>query len=320
VADTLVLSAEDGLADTMRPRLDAAGADPMRVHALTATQTVTDDGTLTRPVNLADVEVIRQAVQSTGARLVIVDVLMAYLPAGKDAHRDQDVRSVLHRVADMAEQTGAAVLLLRHLNKGAGSSPLYRGGGSIGIVGAARAGYVVAPDPDDDTVRVLACLKSNLGPEPPSLQYALDDHTDSGVARVVWGETSEHRAGDLLCAVGGDAERGERDEAVEWLQGYLTEQGGAAPAGEILKAAKRDGIADRTLRRARQRAGVISQRHGFGGGSVWSCDPSRPQSGHSGQASCPGPDGTNGGRNERRRDTWAVSGETVNYTDTEGGV
>ena len=83
-----------------------------------------------------------EAISTTGARLLVIDVIMAYLPDGTDSHKDQDIRRVLSRLAALADRTGCTVLLLRHLNKSSARDPLYRGGGSIGIVGAARAGLI----------------------------------------------------------------------------------------------------------------------------------------------------------------------------------
>ena len=129
------------------------------MHALTAIRTGLGDGSIgERPPTLADIRPITAAIRQTRARLVIVDVLMAFLPGKVDRHKDQDVRVVLSRLSAMAEETGALLLLLRHLNKTSGGPAIYRGGGSIGIVGAARAGYLVARDPDDPETRVLACV------------------------------------------------------------------------------------------------------------------------------------------------------------------
>lgn len=292
--DVVIMSAEDGLADTVRPRLDAAGGDPARVHALTEVRYATEEGELaTRPPTLADVEILRDLITRVRARLLVVDVLMAYLPRS-DSHRDQDMRAVLHPVAALAEETGCTVLLLRHLNKTPGGSAMYRGGGSIGIVGAARAAFLVAPDPDDETgeTRVLASIKSNLAVTPAAMTYRLESAPDSHVARVVWLGESEHRADSLLSAPSDAEERTERDEAVEWLTAYLTDKGGAAPAAEVMKAARADGIAERTLKRARQRAGVTSIRSGFPARAMWSYDPVGPQSGQPGQLSEPGTTGT----------------------------
>jgi hypothetical protein len=130
--DVLIMSAEDGLADTVRPRCDAAGADVMRVHAIEGVPIVDEHGERTlRPPTLADVNALEEAITRTGARLLVVDVVMAYLPNGTDSHKDQDIRRVLSRLAALADRTGCTVLLLRHLNKASGRDPLYRGGGSI---------------------------------------------------------------------------------------------------------------------------------------------------------------------------------------------
>ena len=299
--DVVILSAEDGLADTIRPRLDAAGGDPARVHALTGVRVVDEDGTPgERPVTLADVATIRAAVERHHALLLIVDVLMAYLPGGTDSHRDQDVRAVLSRVARVAEDTGCTVVLLRHLTKGsAGSSPLYRGGGSIGIIGAARAGYVVAVDPDDDTGarRVIAATKCNLAAAPDSLAYTLVPDEATGTARVAWHGVHAADAATLLRPAFGDDERTERDAAAEWLTDYLTEHAGRADWTAIRAAGRRDGHAERTLQRARTRASVATQRDGFPARTVWTLEPVAPvapQSRQSRQASRAGATGATG--------------------------
>jgi hypothetical protein len=269
--DVLILSAEDGLADTIRPRLDAAGADVDRVHALTEVRYTDEDGrSRARSVTLADVGLIEDAVTRVGARLVVVDVLMAFLPGKVDSHRDQDIRTVLSALSGMTERTGCCLLLLRHLNKGAGGNPLYRGGGSIGIVGAARAALLAAHDPEDESRRVLAVTKSNLAAMPGALGYQLVDSPDDGCARVEWLGPTTHQAGDLLGRIGDDDDRTERDEAADWLTDYLIRNGGEVRAGDAIKAASRDGIAKSTLTRARQRAGVDSVKAGMAGGWVWS--------------------------------------------------
>lgn len=265
----LILSAEDGLADTIRPRLDAAGADPARVVTITEIPSADGPG---RPVSLpGDLSVIEQVIHRHGVVLVIVDVLMAYLGGGVDAHRDQDIRRALHPLAAMAERTGCCVLVLRHLNKRGGTNALYRGGGSIGIVGAARAGFVIGTDPDDESGqrRVLACAKSNLAAMPPALAYRLAGDELHGCARVSWEGASEHSASALLAEPGDPDERSDRDAAADWLAGYLADLGGEAPAKEVKAAARSAGFAERTLDRARNRAGVTTGRSGFGRGAVY---------------------------------------------------
>jgi hypothetical protein len=268
----LLMSAEDGLADTVRPRLDAAGADVTRVHAIEGVPMIDESGEVVlRPPTLADVSAVEEAIIHTDARLLIVDVIMAYLPSGTDSHRDQDVRRVLSRLASVANRTGCTVLLLRHLNQAKGGDPLYRGGGSIGIVGAARAGMLVAADPDDPERRVLASVKSNLGPPPESQAYRLVDAGAHGVARVQWEGRTDHTARTLL-ADHGDGDDEDRREVDDWLTAYLQEDGGAANARDVIRDGKLAGFSEDILKKARKRMRLNTNRHGFGKGStvVWS--------------------------------------------------
>lgn len=186
----VLVTAEDGLGDTVRPRLELMGADLSKIVSL---QSVRDtDGNL-RPPTVEDVHAIAGAVDAVSARLIVVDPLMAYLPSKRDSHRDQDVRRSLHILARLAEEKGVAVLIVRHLNKSGGSQSIYRGGGSIGIIGAARSGLLVAKDPDDENRRVLASTKSNLGPLAPSLRFAVEGVGE--VPRIAWGGRISPRRG-----------------------------------------------------------------------------------------------------------------------------
>ena len=267
--EVLVLSAEDGLADTIRPRLDAAGGDATRVHALTAVRVLSDDGEpIERPPTLADIGAIRAAILRTGAVLVVIDVLMAFLPGKVDSHKDQDIRAVLSRLTKVGEETGCTFLLLRHLNKAGGGSPMYRGGGSIGIVGAARAGYLVARDPDDPDTRVMACVKSNLAREPESLSYRLQGDPDSGVARVVWTGASTHDAAGLLRNAGDD-DQDDRREIEEWLEEVMNAGGGRAAAKDVMNAGRKVGYSVDQVKRAKKRLGIESMKAGMGSGWDW---------------------------------------------------
>jgi RecA-family ATPase len=264
----LLMSAEDGLADTTRPRCDAAGADVTKVHSIDGVP-LDDEGTL-RPPTLADVAGLEEAITDTHARLLVIDVVMAYLPTGTDSHKDQDIRRVLSRLAALADRTGCTILLIRHLNKAKGGDPLYRGGGSIGIVGAARAGLLVAPDPDDEDRRVLASVKSNLCPAPESLAYRLVGEGEFGVARVQWEGQTQHTARSLLAAHDGDDE--DRREVDHWLTAYLEEDTGAANARDVIRDGKLAGFSEDVIKKARKRMKLQTNRHGFGKGStvVWS--------------------------------------------------
>ena len=304
----LVLSAEDGLGDTIRPRLDAAEADAQ--HVITVTQM--GDGELARPVTIpGDLPAIEQVVRDNGVRLVIVDVLMAYLAGEVNAHRDQDIRRALLVLSGLAERTHCCIIVLRHLNKSGGANAIYRGGGSIGIIGAARAGFMCGTDPDDETGqrRVFANIKMNIAAEPPSLAYGLAYDEIRDVARVRWEGVIEHRASDLLLGdEGSQDDRTERDEAAEWLTGYLTDSGGEAAAKDVKKAARGAGFAERTLDRARRRARVTTGRTGFGKGAVyvWRLDPSAPctpHARHGRQGPDPGDHGEHGGEHGEPSDS-----------------
>lgn len=269
--DVLLLSGEDGLADTVRPRLDAAGADVTRVHAIEG-KTLIDPETgerYLRPLTLADVTDLDHAMAETRAKLLVVDVLMAFLPAGTDSHKDQDIRRVLSALGTAADRNDCTVLLLRHLNKAKGGDPLYRGGGSIGIVGAARAGLLVAADPNDPSRRVLACMKSNLGQMPDSLAYRLVDSPAHGVAHIEWCGTVHHDARGLLATPDIDDDAGDRTAAENWLQDYLTESG-ATPSKVVKAEARREGISEATLKRAKKSLGVVDESSGFPRTSTWS--------------------------------------------------
>ena len=268
--DVLILSAEDGLADTIRPRLDAAGADLTRVHASEGRTVIDVDGhRVLEPLTLADIKSLSAAIRSKGARLLVVDVLMAYIPASTDAHKDQDIRRVLSRLAALAERTGCTVLLLRHLNKNTGRNPLYRGGGSIGIGGAARAVLLAAFDPDDPERRVLASVKNNLAPTPPSLAFALVPWGTHGAARVLWEGESAHTARALLADPDADDEPAALTEAERWLEDYVMKEGGSVKSADAKKTARKDGIADRTLQRAAKKLKLVVESHGYPRTTYW---------------------------------------------------
>ena len=185
---------------------NAAGGKAARLFTLSAVRG--DDGEERAPEIPFDLPMIEAAVAERGARLLVIDPLMAYL-TGVDASRDQDVRRALFRLARLAERQGFAVVCLRHLNKTNGDKAIYRGGGSIGIIGAARAGLIVAADPDDPQRRLLAMSKCNLAAPPPPLRFALEPR--DGVCRVRWLGVADFEADELLRRLS-RAERAEREE------------------------------------------------------------------------------------------------------------
>lgn len=256
-AGVVLLSAEDGLADTIRPRLDAAGADCKRIAALTH---VVDEKGLMKAPSVADISDIERAIAATGAKLIVIDPVMAFLPEKTKSHNDQEVRRVLSPLVELAEKTGVAVLMLRHLNKAPGGNPLYRGGGSIAFIGAVRSGLLAAPDPEDETGRrrIIASTKSNLAMAAQALAYHVET-AENGAARIVWEGITSHTAAGLLTVVDQE-EKSALDDAMAFLRDLLTD--GEYAASEVEKKAKANSIAIRTLHRAKSRLGVMSHRRG----------------------------------------------------------
>ena len=267
-AGVVIMGAEDGLADTVRPRLEAAGADLSRIVALTA---IVDGDGERMPALPLDLGAIEAAIADVDAVLVIIDPLMAFLDGTVNSWRDQDVRRALAPLARLAERTGCAIVLLRHLNKSNGAHAMYRGGGSIGIVGAARVALLVAADPDDAERRIVATVKNNLAPHPPSLAFRLVGDDATGAARIEWLGESAHRAAALLAIRSDDAdEGGALAEAVDVLRTILADGPVAARAAEK-EATEGAGVTRATLLRARKAAGVIAEKVGRPGqsGQFW---------------------------------------------------
>ena len=260
----LVLTAEDHLAAVVRPRLDAAGADLNLVRIVTIPITLPEDvGRL--------VELVREF----EAALVLVDPLVAFIGDGVNTHRDHHVRRVLAPLADMAEETKAAVLVVIHTNKGAGTEPLMRISGSIGFTGAARSVLLAADDPQDESRRILAVVKSNLAEMPAPLAYRLTGvDLDGGIttSRVEWlGEAPEVDVRELL-AQRDPEERGAAEDAAEFLKAAgLLET--ARPARDVLREAKAEGHGERTVQRARKMLSIPTWRDGFGRAGTWYWGP-----------------------------------------------
>src|SRR5215213_1997255 len=180
----LILSAEDDVHDTIRPRIDAAGSDPNQIISLLS---VPDGSSVGRPFVIPDdIPILETLIVYADATVVIIDPLMAYLHRRHNANSDQDVRRALAALKTFGERTGVAIVIVRHLNKSTSANPLYRGGGSIGILAATKCGLLLAQDPEHPQRRILAATKGNLGRPPPALAFHLEPVPRLGVARVVW--------------------------------------------------------------------------------------------------------------------------------------
>lgn len=264
----LVLSYEDDPKDTLRPRLDAAGADCKRILFVKGTGSAS--GNTDGPVVLPDdLDLLEAKVREVGADLVVVDPFMASLSGKIDAHRDQDVRRALSRMRDLAESTGAAFLLIRHLRKAPVSSAVLAGQGSIGIVGAARSVHLVAEDPNDPEARIFAPVKSNVGRPARALRFLLADRTTEGIGApcIEWVGECDETADELTAARPEAEERGARTEAADFLKAEL--DAGPKPVKLLIDAAEAAGLSWRTVERAKEQAGVQVRKAGFSGAWEW---------------------------------------------------
>lgn len=169
---SLIASAEDSPEDTIIPRLIACGANLKKVGVIREVRdekNVDDESRyLCFPRDLA---LLRQTLISTGCRILVIDPLNAFIEKGVDTYKDQDIRRILHPLESIANETGTAIIIVAHLNKKEDASTLYRVGGTIGFIGAARSVLAVSKLPDD--TNVLFFLKGNLTKRPASLAYEI---------------------------------------------------------------------------------------------------------------------------------------------------
>ena len=267
--DVVIASAEDALASVLVPRFTAAGADLARVHSVSLHRDGLDLG-ITIPDDLDSLGV---AMRSVGARLLVVDPLLAHIPVRIDGYKDQHVRVALAPLARLAEELDAAVLGIMHLNKRETVDLFSRLGGSGGFLAAARSALLVATDPQDEDVRVAAHGKANLSPTAQALRFRLEgreilnpdpeDPAPIRVAAVVWLGEADLEVSDLLGSNRGTA----RADAISWLAAELAN--GPMPEEWVRKAAEDAGHSWATLRRAKADLGVVSERSGFGPGGRW---------------------------------------------------
>jgi len=261
----ILLSAEDDAADTIRPRLEAAGADLSKVHILQAVRRLrgNDHTTLEQFSLETDLVALQDAVVSLGdVRLIGIDPLSAYL-GGIDSHVNSKVRSLLSPLAEIASTLSVAVVGVTHLNK-TSSSALYRASGSIAFVAAARAVWFFGKHPDDPAQRLMLPGKMNLGPEQEGMSYRLE--AKQGVAVVAWGDAVSVSA-DAVLEQEGNEQRSERLAAIDWLRERLAD--GPVPQRKIKGDAKAEGFSWATLRRAKDALGVVTEKTGYQGSWQW---------------------------------------------------
>ena len=231
-------TAEDGLGDTVKPRLIEAGADLDRVLVI-------DDSDV--QLTLSD-ERIEKAIIENNARLVIIDPIQAYLGADVDMNRANEVRPIFMRLGQVAQRTGCAILLIGHLNKAAGMQSLQRGLGSIDIAAAVRSVMFIGKLRHDPTMRILTHEKSSLAPPGVSLAFSLGD--ESGFR---WVGEYDITADEMLSGI--DPQRETKTQQAKDLICTLLAGGKQVLSEDIDKAALERGIPGRTVRDAKRELG-----------------------------------------------------------------
>ena len=239
----LYQTAEDGLGDTIKPRLISAGADLTRIMCIDETEC---------SLSLLD-ERIEKAVKAAGAKLMILDPLQGYLGRDVDMNRANEIRDVLKRLTTIAEQTGCAIVLIGHLNKAVGANSAYRGLGSMDFRAAARSVLLVGRMKKDPGVRVIVHDKFSLAPEGKSTVFSIEDdalHWVEGYDKIT--------AEDLLNG-------GPIDSKVDLAERLIKDRlvdGEPVPSSEMFLLAKQAGISKRTLKMTKENLGVKSVKKG----------------------------------------------------------
>lgn len=279
LGSVIILSAEDGLADTIRPRFDASGGAPSKVKIVRAVQTSEPNGVGRRSFDLAaDLSLLEEIIQAQAdCRLVLIDPVSSYL-GRVDSHKNADVRGVLEPLAEMAERLRVAVVAITHLSKGDGKA-INRFIGSIAFVAAARTAFAVVADPDDEARlrRLFLQVKNNIASPQPGLAFRLGQYEVApGVigSSVVWDRAPVSMTADeALRRSRKSAEGSAKDDAVEFLRELLAsgpmevlDIEFEARAAAMLSESRRLNES-KPFRTAARELGIVRKRQGFGPGA-----------------------------------------------------
>ena len=275
--NVIMLSAEDHLSKTTAQRIENCGADPFRVvylHDIRNEKSV-------RPISLPkDFPMLSKIVKREGVKFIIADTLLHYMDC--DANSDREVKHAMHRFKSWVEKRDVAFTGIRHMNKAGSMKAMYRGSGSIAIIGAARCALVTAQDPDDDTRCILAMNKTNVGPKPPSLYYKLVQ-AENKYSKVKWEGVCGMKVDEVLAAPLLPEERGAREDACAFLREILTQ---GPMLISIAKAQAKDAqISDKTLRWAREKLKIKTYQRSYGTDWMWALPTHEGQDRNSGARS-----------------------------------
>ena len=235
-------TAEDGLGDTIKPRLLSAGADCSRVMVI-------DDND--QALTMMDAR-LEEAIIQTKARLVVLDPIQGFLGTDVDMHRANEIRPLMKRVAVLAEKYHCAIILIGHMNKNSNGKSSYRGLGSIDFQAAARSVLIVGRIKDEPEIRVVCHVKSSLAPEGKSIAFRLDKDTG-----FEWIGEYDISADDLLS---GDNRGQKIHEAKEFLKEILVS--GSVAQTKVAEEAESRGIKKKTLWNAKKELEIESVKIG----------------------------------------------------------
>ena len=233
-------TAEDGLDDTIKPRLLAANADCSKVLVIDDNDT---------PLTMRDAR-LEQATIETNARLVVLDPIQGFLGADVDMHRANEIRPIMKHISEIAEKYKCAIILIGHMNKCSVGKSAYRGLGSIDFQAAARNVLIVGRIKDEPEIRVVCQTKSSLAPEAKAVAFRLSEKNG-----FEWVGEYDVSADDLLS---GTVKGTKKQAAMDFLESLLS--GGRMSQTEIMELAERRNIAEKTLRNAKETLGVKSKR------------------------------------------------------------
>lgn len=278
VGDVLMCSAEDDPADTIVPRLIAAGADLERVEFWESVREIDAESNMatTRAVSfdthLEHLAGIAKRKAGT-LRLVIVDPIAAFLGEA-DSHKNSDIRTLIAGLARIAAEYRFAVLIISHLNKGTGSKAVYRVMGSLAFVAAARACFAVMRDPENTERRLMLPVKNNLAVDTEGFSFCLKV-ADNDAPHAEWGDEAVSQQTTDTMLDGGESQT-PREQAVsarvhevsEWLRSELAHE--AKPASTLWRRSEEHKFSRRDVERAKKLLGVQGTIKGFGGAWHWS--------------------------------------------------
>ena len=234
-------TAEDGLADTVKPRLEAAGADCERVLVIDESD---------KSLSMSD-ERLEEAIKQTGARLLILDPIQAYLGGGVDMNRANEARDMTKKLGALAEKYKCAIVLIGHMNKAAGNKAAYRGMGSIDFFAVARSVLLVGRVEGQPDIRAVVQIKNNLAAFGHPKAFQLSE------AGFRWLGDYEITADEVL---GGIAPKGNKLEQAKQLLWELAETSNMVSSTEIMELAKEEGISKRTMESAKRELQIPAKR------------------------------------------------------------